>query len=212
MAVKIPTTLVSELIKLELLNKKDAKAYEDLARKEDKELGQIFIEKDVVSAGDLLEIKSRLYYLPIIKLEEIQLDSNALKELSEEIVAFYKIAPFAKEGNVLKVGILNPEDIDALEALKFIASDRGLKIEKYVIDYRDFEAVLRSYRSLTAEVGKALESLSEETDKEESGVAIRIREEYTYGMDIKVKDEKKIDELIKICKELIDKTKNIVFK
>ena len=53
---------------------------------------------------------------------------------------------------------------------------------------------------------------SEETDKEDSGVAVRIREEYTYGMDIKVKDEKKIDELIKICKELVDKTKDIVFK
>ena len=53
---------------------------------------------------------------------------------------------------------------------------------------------------------------SEEADREESGVAIRIREEYTYGMDIKVKDEKKINDLIKTCKELIDKTKSIVFE
>ena len=73
--IKIPTTLVEELIRLNLLQKKDSKAYEELARKEDKELGQILIEKDIVSAGDLLEIKSRLYHLPIIKLEEIQLDN-----------------------------------------------------------------------------------------------------------------------------------------
>lgn len=166
MPIKIPNTLVEELIRLGLLSKKDAKLYEDLARKEDKELGQIFIEKDIVSANELLEIKSRLYHLPIIRLEEIQLDSSILKELSEDVVAFYKIAPFAKEGNVLRVGIINPEDIDASEALKFIASDRGLKIEKYLIDYRDFESVLRNYRSLTVEVGKALESLSEEVEKE----------------------------------------------
>lgn len=167
MAIKIPTTLVEELIRLGLLAKRDVKSYEDLAVRDDKELGQIFIEKDIVSASDLLEIKSRLYRLPVIKLEDIQIDSIVLKEISEEVVGFYKIVPFAREGDVLKVGVINPEDVDALEALKFIASDKGLKIEKYVIDYRDFENILRNYRSLTAEVGKALESLSEEIDKEE---------------------------------------------
>ena len=166
MPIKIPTTLVDELVRLGLLAKKDIKSYEDLARKEDKELGQILIEKDVASANDLLEIKSRLYHLPTIRLEEVKPDSEALREISEEVVGFYKIIPFAKEGNVLKVGVINPEDIDALEALKFIASDKGLKIDKYIIDYRDFEGLLRNYRSLTTEVGKALESLSEEVDQE----------------------------------------------
>jgi type IV pilus assembly protein PilB len=165
--IKIPRTLVEELIKLGLLQKKDAKLYEDLARKEDKELGQIFIEKDIVSANDLMEIKSRLYNLPIVRLEEVQVDKEALKEISEEVSAFYKVAPFGKENGVLKVGVLNPEDVDALEALKFIAADKGLRIEKYIIDYRDFEGTLRNYRSLTKEVGKALESLTEEVEKEE---------------------------------------------
>lgn len=165
--IKIPTTLIEELIRLGLLSKGDAKAYEDLAKKEDKELGQIFVEKDVVSANDLLEIKSRLYHLPVVRLEEVQLDTAALKEISEDVMAFYKVVPFAREGNTLKVGILNPEDIDALEALKFVASDKSFKIDKYIIDYKDFESALRSYRSLTAEVGKALESLSEEIDKEQ---------------------------------------------
>lgn len=167
MSVKIPTTLVEELIKSGRLDRKNAKAYGDLAVREDKEFGQILIEKDVVSANELMDIKSKLYRLPTIKLEEIQIDNNALKELTEEVVAFYKIAPFGKDGNILKVGVLNPEDIDALEALKFIASDRGFNIEKYIIDYRDFEGILRNYRSLTTEVGKALESLSEEVEKEQ---------------------------------------------
>ena len=166
MPIKIPTTLVEELIKLGLLSQKDAKTYEDFARKEDKELGQILVEKDIVSENDLLEIKSKLYRLPIVRLEEIQISNEAFKELTEEIVSFYKVAPFAKEGDMLKVGIINPEDIDALEALKFIASGRSLKIDKYVIGHKDFESILRNYRSLTTEVGKALESLSEEVGEE----------------------------------------------
>lgn len=177
MSIKIPITLTEELVRLGILAKKDSKSYEDLARAEDKEFGQILIEKDVISANDLMEVKSRLYHLPIVKLEDIQLNAEALKEISEDIVSFYKIAPFAKEGDVLKVGILNPEDIDALEALKFIATDKGLKIDQYIIDYRDFESMVRNYRSLTAEVGKALETLSEEIDKE--GITQKKIEEIT---------------------------------
>jgi len=52
---------------------------------------------------------------------------------------------------------------------------------------------------------------SEETDKEKSGTAINIREEYTYGFGIDIRDEKEIDELIKNSKDLLDKTKDIVF-
>jgi len=162
MPIKIPTTLAEELIRLGILSQKDAKAYVDLARKEDKEFGQILVEKDIISENDLLNIKSKLYHLPILRLEEVQLNSDALKELTEEVVSFYKVAPFAKEGNALKVGIINPEDVDALEALKFIASGRSLKIDKYIMGHKDFESILKNYRSLTAEVGKALESLSEE--------------------------------------------------
>src|SRR3989338_805848 len=166
MPIKIPTTLAEELVRLEMLSQKDARTYEDLARKEDKEFGQILVEKYIVTENNLLEIKSKLYHLPIVHLEEIQLNSDALKELTEEVVSFYKVAPFAKEGSVLKVGMINPEDIDALEALKFIASGRNLKIDKYVIGHKDFESILRNYRSLTTEVGKALESLSEEVGEE----------------------------------------------
>lgn len=177
MPIKFPTTLAEELIRLDLMKRGDVRALEELSRKEDKEFGQIVIEKDIIQADDLLKIKSRLYHLPVIKLEDIQVDPNVLKEISEDVVSFYKVVPFAKEGTMLKVGIVNPEDVDALEALKFIATDKGLKLDKYIIDHRDFESLVRNYRSLSTEVGKALESLSEEVEKEK--ISVRNIEEIT---------------------------------
>lgn len=41
---------------------------------------------------------------------------------------------------------------------------------------------------------------------------IDIREEYTYGTEISIKDETKIKELVKNCKEIIDITKMIVYQ
>ena len=175
--IKIPTTLIEELIRLEHLNKKDAKLYEEIAHKEDKEFDQILIEKDIVSEKDLLEIKSKLYHLPIANLQEAELDKEAMQQINEDTVNFYKLAPFARIGNILKVGIVNPEDIDALEALKFVASGKGLKIDKYIISIRDFESFAKNYRSLSVEVDKALKSFSEEIEEEQ--IADKTLEEIT---------------------------------
>jgi len=52
----------------------------------------------------------------------------------------------------------------------------------------------------------------EEVKKLQESSIIDMRENYTYGVEVSVKDEAKIDELIKNCKEMIDCTKEIVFK
>ncbi len=41
---------------------------------------------------------------------------------------------------------------------------------------------------------------------------IDMREDYTYGVEISVENEKKINDLMKICKEMIDISKEIIFK
>src|SRR3989338_4591745 len=167
MAVKIPQTLVEELIKAGLVSEDDIKALEDLAQTQNKDFGQIVIDQGVMPEGNFMDFKSKVYQLPIVRLDEIDLDKEALKEIPEDTVTFYKIVPFAKEGGTLKVGIVDPEDINALEALKFMAGRSGLNIEKYLIGYKDFTNVVKNYRTLTGEVGQALESLTEELEKKE---------------------------------------------
>src|SRR3989344_7356726 len=167
MAVKIPQTLVGELVKQSFVSEEDIKYLEDLAQSQNKDIGQVLNDQGIISENDLLNFKSGVYKLPIVKLEEIELDKEALKELSQDIIAFYKIVPFAKEDGVLKVGIIDPEDINALEALKFLSSQKGLIIEKYLIGYRDFANITKTYKTLTGEVSEALESLAEELEKKE---------------------------------------------
>ncbi len=167
MPINIPSTLVSELLKIGAIQEPQISELSEGARKDNKDFGQALVDSGLISDKDLLEIKSKLYNLPKLDLEKIDLNKRALEEISEDVVSFYKIAPFAKEGNILRVGIINPEDVDALEALKFIATDKGLLLEKYVISYHDFETILKSYKTLSGEVGKALESLNEELDKKD---------------------------------------------
>ena len=170
MSLKIPQTLTSELVRLNVVSETALGELIKTAQAEEKDFSRVLVEKNIISDNDLLALESSLYRLPIVELEKIELDKEAMKEIAEDVVSFYKIVPFAKEGNVLKVGMLNPEDVGALEALKFVAEDKGLALEKYVLSLKDFDAILRQYRTLTGEVGKALESLTEELGEKEGGV------------------------------------------
>jgi type IV pilus assembly protein PilB len=95
-----------------------------------------------------------------------QIPNDVLREISEEAAIFYQIIPFAKEGNVLKVGLINPEDLKAQEALRFITLRAGLAPEVYAITQADYENVLKQYRNLKVEVGKALTEFSKELEEE----------------------------------------------
>ncbi|HYU64772.1 MAG TPA: GspE/PulE family protein [Candidatus Paceibacterota bacterium] len=172
--IRIPQILINELIKLDKISPTQAEEFELLSQRENKDFGQVIVEKNVISDQELLKLKAQVYRLPIVDFSTTELQRDALQEVSEDVSAFYKIVPFAKDSVVLRIGILNPEDIDALEALKFIASDKGLALEKYLISYRDFENTLKNYLTLTGEVGKALESLTEEEKelKEEENLKI----------------------------------------
>ncbi len=176
MAIKIPKLLINELVKLRKLTPQDVEVLPELAQKEGRDPGQILVERNLVSDEDLLKLKIDLYKLPSVDLNKAELSKEALQVISEDVANFYRIVPFAKEGNVLKIGIVDPENIEALEALKFIASDKGLTLDKYLISYQSYESVVRHYRTLTGEVGKALESISEEAIAEKTDGALKLEE------------------------------------
>lgn len=165
--VKIPQTLIEELIKAGYISEGDVSVLENLSQAQNKNFDQILIDQGIMTEDDLLNFKSRIYQLPIVRLGEIELDKEALKDIPEDTVNFYKIVPFARENGDLKVGIIDPEDNNALEALKFVAGKSGFNVEKYLISYKDFTNIVKNYRTLTGEVGKALESLTEELEKKE---------------------------------------------
>lgn len=165
--IKIPQTLVEELVRKKLLDKKTAEELVGKAREEDKDFTQVVVESGLISDSDLVSVKSELYRLPSVALTDEEVKPEVLKAIPENTVDFYKFAPFDKEDNVLRVGLLNPEDNDALEALKFVAQDQKLTVEKYVIDFEDYSKILRKYRTLVSEVKEALDELSQELEKEE---------------------------------------------
>ncbi len=161
MAFQSPKLLIEELLKRGLLTPELIIEIEEKAAASDADVGELLLARGIISDADLLAVKAQVYQLPVIDISQFEINRDVSREISDQIINLYKIIPFAKEGGVLKVALINPENVNSLEALKFIASDKGLFPEKYLISYANFKILSSNYKTLSTEVDRELENISE---------------------------------------------------
>lgn len=92
--------------------------------------------------------------------------------ISEEAARYYKMIPLLLAGNVLDVGLVNPDDVKAQEALNFLASRNGLVAQVFKITEDDWSSLIKQYAGLGEEVGEALEGLRKELAEEKEKISL----------------------------------------
>ncbi len=90
-----------------------------------------------------------------------------LKFIPKSSATYYHFIPLRVQDGVLEVGMLDPNNIDARDALQFIASKIGLPFKIFSISQADFDEVIKTYEGLTSQVTKALSDLDLEIQEEE---------------------------------------------
>ena len=158
---------------IEYLNEKgliDKQTYSkvliDLADK-NKTAEQILVENGL-TPEQIVTAKSEFLNVPHRILKEEDISFDILKYIPEESALHYRFVPIAVNDGFLEVGMVNPDDIDARDALNFISEKMDLLFKVFIISEEDFEKVLNAYKGLSGEVTKALDEL--ETDLTDSEV------------------------------------------
>lgn len=123
--------------------------------------------KHGVSSEDILNIKSEALQVPSRSVDDASVPSEVLSYIPEESALHYKIVPLGIRDGVLEVGAVDPDNIEAVDALNFISSKANLPYKIYLITEADFEKIMEQYRGLGAEVGKAVSELDSELSSEE---------------------------------------------
>jgi len=130
---------------------------------------QFLLVKKIIKENQLNTIKAEIYNLPFFENAEVlEVPSNILSMIPEESARVYKIIPLGLQGTVLEVGVVNPDDIKAKEALNFLSRQNKITYKTYLISENSFESFLRQYRNVREEVGKALSALETELGGEEN--------------------------------------------
>ncbi len=120
--------------------------------------------------------------VPVRTLESnMQVPYEVLDHIPENSAAHYQMAPLGITEGVLEVGMVDPDNLEAIDALNFIARKAGLPFKVFLISKADFEKILGMYRSLGGEVSKALTELESELSVDEKNIQAAIDEQEQTG-------------------------------
>lgn len=130
------------------------------------------LEKRGIEGAKILEALSAHYNMPSRALPIEPIGRAILEFIPEESARHYRFVPIAEKDGALEVGIVDPDNIEALDALQFISGRVGLPYKLFVISSNDFARVMNEYESMKDDVGAALTEFegsitAEETEKKE---------------------------------------------
>jgi type IV pilus assembly protein PilB len=154
--------LIEELIKKGILKKEKAKDLEEEIKISGLKPEELILEKRILPEEELFKLKSEKLGIPLIKVDPEKIPLEILEIIPEETANYYKMVVIAKKERTLDVGMVWPEDIDAKEALKFLALRKNLEFKIFLITLSNCQKILKQYQVLKKEMGMALEELEKE--------------------------------------------------
>ena len=158
--------LLRQLVKKGLLEREKEATLEYEIKNSKKKEEEVILEKRIVDENVLFRLKSEVLNIPLKDVVPESISLKVLELIPEESAKYYQMIPLGKEGNVLDVGMIYPEDLKTQEALKFLARQEEFEYKVFLITFTTFNNILKQYRNLRGEVKRALAELETEIKKE----------------------------------------------
>ena len=160
-------TFLDFLVEKGVLEKNTADTVKKDVKSSGSSIEHVLLEKNIDSKI-IIDMKSEFYNVPVREIDDTGVDFEVLKHIPEESAVHYKMAPVGLNNGFLEVGMINPSDMQARDALNFISSKSDIPYKIFVISDDSFDRILELYKGLTGEVKKALGELETEINPEDT--------------------------------------------
>jgi type IV pilus assembly protein PilB len=142
------------------------------SKQDNSDIFDVLIDEKIVEEEKLTKIKADFLGIPYIKLKDEIISNEILKQIPERAAAFYKFAPFEKNNGIVKVAVVDPNNIKTLDALKFISIRHKINTEIYLISRSGFSAVVKQYKKIDDELESVLKNVDQQivSSKKDLGI------------------------------------------
>ncbi|MDO8655417.1 MAG: hypothetical protein Q7R48_03320, partial [bacterium] len=134
--------ILQQLQDKRILTKESSQEVVNLAKTTGKSVEEILLEKRLVSEDMLYALKAEVLGLQLRKVDVQEISLKALELIPEDSARYYKMAPLSRTANALEVGMLNPDDPKAQEALKFLARQGSFSYQVSLVTPATFEVIM----------------------------------------------------------------------
>jgi type IV pilus assembly protein PilB len=117
-------------------------------------------------ADDISALSAQAKALGVSFLPEAPkfIDKALLAIISEDTAKMYQMAPFGKEKNALLIAMVNPQNFEALNVLRFLAEKEHKSIEIYLVSEKVFTDLMKHYTGTDIALKKAIFSLKKDSE------------------------------------------------
>jgi len=164
--------LLLELKKMGLLEK-DIASVEKEIDKSGKRMEEFLIEDMKISEDEIFKIKSQQLNLPLVRVNPKDLLSELLNLVPEITALVYKFIPISQDGEIIKIGMVYPEDIKTQEALNFLSRQKKFDYEIFLITPSNFSELVKKYKTFAKTVNVAVKEFEEEFQEKKPGTEIK---------------------------------------
>lgn len=151
-------------------------------------IGQVAVRMGLVTQAQVTEALAEQWGMPVINLEETNVQPNVLEVVPQTMAEMYHIMPISLKNGVLTVAMADPQNVGALDDLRNFL---GHEIRGAVSSGPDVEAAIaRYYADREESIEDVIESMATDDDNEK-----RIRG-YDLASDEEMSDAQPIKKLL----------------
>ncbi len=119
----------------------------------------ILYEERLVPEAEVAQTKSELLKIPYKKIDTASVGSDLLTLIPKDTSRAYQVIPIEKRRDLLVVGMLHPDNLQAQEALRFIAKQNRVSLGVYIVTPSDIAEVWRKYAPYQTEIAAAVKEI-----------------------------------------------------
>ncbi len=196
-------SLLEELAKKGLI--KESQIVEIKNRAKEKYAGNVdgALLESGINEEKLLEVKGEYFQVPVRKISAKNIPFEILNYVPEDSALYYHFVPIGLQDGILEIGVLDPEDIKAQDALQFISAKIGIPFKIFLISESDYQDVMKNYKGISGQVGDALDQLDkeEETDLKSLNEAASLEKgikEIKKGEEVKIVEDAPVIKIVAV--------------
>ncbi len=148
-------------------------------------LGQVAVRMGLVTQAQVTEALAEQWGMPVVNLEETNIQSNVLELVPQTMAEIYRIMPVSLKNNVLTVAMADPQNVGALDDLRNFL---GHEIRGAVSSGPEVEAAIaRYYADREESIEDVIEQMTsdEDVEKRAHGYDLASAEEMSDAQPIK---------------------------
>ena len=126
-------------------------------------LGQFLVREGIVSESQIVELISNQLRLEKYRPENYSIDMDLTNLLPADIAHKYQVAPLQKNGLLLSIAMVDPLDINALDAIELITN---CEVEAIICSEQHLNNLLSSLYGTYSGIGGVLEDMEDMDDME----------------------------------------------